>query len=176
MYTTSVLYINTAKEPVVGTGFWHSRSGHRIHKAEWLERLYRIKAERRSVSTQTLSPLTRRSFSLQEILKYAIQFSFYIAEYNSLFSYLKSVLLWQEVLGEDKLDALLKEGKHVRVYWGTATTGKPHIAYFVGIMKLADFLRAGCEVRTLYLPYTYHISTVYITVYITVYSSCVALV
>ena len=50
------------------------------------------------------------------------------------------------MLGEDRLDALLKEGKNVGVYWGTATTGKPHIAYYVGVMKLADFLRAGCEV------------------------------
>ena len=30
--------------------------------------------------------------------------------------------------------------------WGTATTGKPHIAYFVPMSKLADFLRAGCQV------------------------------
>lgn len=55
--------------------------------------------------------------------------------------------VYQEVLGEDRLDALLKEGHHVRIYWGTATTGKPHIAYYVGVMKLADFLRAGCEVK-----------------------------
>ena len=33
-----------------------------------------------------------------------------------------------------------------KLYWGTATTGKPHIAYFVPISKIADFLRAGCEV------------------------------
>ncbi len=52
----------------------------------------------------------------------------------------------QEVLGEDRLEALLKEGKNIGVYWGTATTGKPHIAYYVGVMKLADFLRAGCAV------------------------------
>lgn len=52
----------------------------------------------------------------------------------------------QEVLGEDKLDELLKEGKHVSIYWGTATTGKPHVAYYVGVTKIADFLRAGCEV------------------------------
>ena len=52
----------------------------------------------------------------------------------------------QEVLGEDKLDELLKEGKHISIYWGTATTGKPHVAYYVGVTKIADFLRAGCEV------------------------------
>ena len=50
------------------------------------------------------------------------------------------------MLGEDLLDEMLKEGKTVRVYWGTATTGRPHVAYYVGIAKLADYLRAGCEV------------------------------
>lgn len=50
----------------------------------------------------------------------------------------------QEVLGEDKLDAILKE-RDLRIYWGTATTGRPHIAYFVPISKIADYLKAGCE-------------------------------
>lgn len=52
----------------------------------------------------------------------------------------------QEVLGEDKLMAILKE-REVKIYWGTATTGKPHVAYFVPMSKIADFLKAGCEVR-----------------------------
>jgi tyrosyl-tRNA synthetase len=51
----------------------------------------------------------------------------------------------QEVLGEDKMITLLKE-RDLRIYWGTATTGKPHVAYFVPMAKLADFLRAQCEV------------------------------
>jgi tyrosyl-tRNA synthetase len=51
----------------------------------------------------------------------------------------------QEVLGEDKMIALLKE-QDLKIYWGTATTGKPHIAYFVPMAKIADFLRAECEV------------------------------
>lgn len=38
----------------------------------------------------------------------------------------------------------------LRIYWGTATTGAPHVAYFVGMSKLADFLRAGCEVTVLF--------------------------
>lgn len=54
--------------------------------------------------------------------------------------------LSQEVLGEDKLMAILKE-REVKIYWGTATTGKPHVAYFVPMSKIADFLKAGCEVR-----------------------------
>lgn len=36
--------------------------------------------------------------------------------------------------------------RELKVYWGTATTGKPHVAYFVPMSKIADFLRAGCEV------------------------------
>ena len=52
----------------------------------------------------------------------------------------------QEVLGEDRLEALLREGHRVRIYWGTATTGKPHVAYYVGVTKISDFLKAGCEV------------------------------
>lgn len=51
----------------------------------------------------------------------------------------------QEILGEDKLDAILKE-RDLKIYWGTATTGRPHIAYFVPISKIADYLKAGCEV------------------------------
>lgn len=51
----------------------------------------------------------------------------------------------QEVLGEDNLKKIVKE-RDLKIYWGTATTGKPHIAYFVPMTKVADFLKAGCEV------------------------------
>ena len=52
----------------------------------------------------------------------------------------------QEVLGEDKLDEVLKK-RDLKIYWGTATTGKPHVAYFLPMSKIADFLKAGCEVN-----------------------------
>ncbi|XP_051926314.1 tyrosine--tRNA ligase, cytoplasmic [Hippocampus zosterae] len=55
----------------------------------------------------------------------------------------------QEVLGEDKLKQILQE-RELKVYWGTATTGKPHVAYFVPMCKIADFLKAGCEVTILF--------------------------
>jgi len=55
----------------------------------------------------------------------------------------------QEVLGEDKMIAVLKE-RDLKIYWGTATTGKPHVAYFVPMVKIADFLRASCEVTVLF--------------------------
>lgn len=41
------------------------------------------------------------------------------------------------------------QSKPVSVYWGTATTGRPHVAYFVPIVKLSDMLRAGMKVIVL---------------------------
>ena len=55
----------------------------------------------------------------------------------------------QEVLGDDRIDKVL-ETRDLKIYWGTATTGKPHIAYFVAMSKIADFLNAGCEVSILF--------------------------
>ncbi|XP_053694342.1 tyrosine--tRNA ligase, cytoplasmic [Sabethes cyaneus] len=55
----------------------------------------------------------------------------------------------QEVLGQDNMRTILKE-RDLKIYWGTATTGKPHIAYFVPMSKVADFLKAGCEVTILF--------------------------
>ncbi|RWS06688.1 cullin-5-like protein [Dinothrombium tinctorium] len=54
-----------------------------------------------------------------------------------------------EVLGEDRLKEILAT-RDVSLYWGTATTGKPHIAYFVPMSKIADFLKCGCEVKILF--------------------------
>jgi len=55
----------------------------------------------------------------------------------------------EEVVGVEDIKKVLAE-RSLRVYWGTATTGKPHIAYFVPMSKIADFLRAGCEVQILF--------------------------
>ncbi|ORD95051.1 putative tyrosine--tRNA ligase [Enterospora canceri] len=38
----------------------------------------------------------------------------------------------------------------LKIYWGTAITGRPHIAYFLPILKLRDFLEAGCEVTVMF--------------------------
>ncbi|KAG8753059.1 hypothetical protein FRC14_006475 [Serendipita sp. 396] len=54
----------------------------------------------------------------------------------------------QEVLGGDIIRSVLTEGRPLKCYWGTATTGRPHIAYFGPLTKIADFLRAGVEVWT----------------------------
>lgn len=55
----------------------------------------------------------------------------------------------QEILGQDKIQSILKE-RDLKIYWGTATTGRPHVAYFVPMSKIADFLRAGSEVTILF--------------------------
>ncbi|CAH0687787.1 unnamed protein product [Spodoptera exigua] len=55
----------------------------------------------------------------------------------------------QEVLGDDRLTEILKQ-RDLKIYWGTATTGRPHVAYFVPMSKIADFLVAGCEVTILF--------------------------
>jgi len=55
----------------------------------------------------------------------------------------------QEVVGEEELKNTLAE-RDLRVYLGTATTGKPHIGYFIPMKKIGDFLKAGCEVTILF--------------------------
>ncbi|KAI6144313.1 tyrosine tRNA ligase [Pisolithus tinctorius] len=55
----------------------------------------------------------------------------------------------QEVLGADQIKSILAEGRTPKCYWGTAPTGRPHIGYFVPLIKIADFLRAGVEVKIL---------------------------
>lgn len=58
-----------------------------------------------------------------------------------------------EVMGGDVAIAKMKsilQTRNLNVYWGTATTGAPHIAYFVPMSKIADFLRAGCIVTILF--------------------------
>lgn len=51
----------------------------------------------------------------------------------------------QETLGGEEIKKILAE-RDLKVYWGTAPTGKPHIGYFVPMTKIADFLQAGCQV------------------------------
>lgn len=56
----------------------------------------------------------------------------------------------QEILnGQIIKDVLAKNERPLRIYWGTAPTGKPHCGYFVPMIKLAHFLKAGCEVSVL---------------------------
>jgi len=55
----------------------------------------------------------------------------------------------QEFVGVEDMPAILAE-RSLKIYWGTAPTGKPHLAYFVPMMKIADLLQAGCEVTILF--------------------------
>ncbi|KAL8831539.1 MAG: hypothetical protein Q9191_000817 [Dirinaria sp. TL-2023a] len=56
----------------------------------------------------------------------------------------------QEVLKPEIIEDVIKNQKRpLVIYWGTATTGRPHCGYFVPILKIAHFLRAGCTVKIL---------------------------
>ncbi|KAF2842633.1 tyrosyl-tRNA synthetase [Patellaria atrata CBS 101060] len=54
-----------------------------------------------------------------------------------------------EILNPELIERVLAEGRNPRIYWGTATTGRPHCGYFVPALKIAQFLAAGCEVVVL---------------------------
>lgn len=55
----------------------------------------------------------------------------------------------QEVVGEAELISIIKE-RNLRLYWGTATTGRPHIGYLKPLLKICQFLKAECEVTILF--------------------------
>jgi tyrosyl-tRNA synthetase len=54
----------------------------------------------------------------------------------------------QEIVKEEELHEVLKK-KKPSVYLGWSITGRPHIAYYVPVLKLADFLKAGFHVKLL---------------------------
>ncbi|KAI5294570.1 hypothetical protein KEM52_003708 [Ascosphaera acerosa] len=56
----------------------------------------------------------------------------------------------QEVLKPELLeDIVVKQDRPLCVYFGTAPTGRPHCGYWVPMVKLAHFLRAGCHIKIL---------------------------
>ncbi|MBD3361339.1 tyrosine--tRNA ligase [Candidatus Woesearchaeota archaeon] len=55
----------------------------------------------------------------------------------------------EEIVTEKELKELLAKKKKPAVYIGTAITGKPHVAYFIWVLKLSDFLKAGFQVKLL---------------------------
>lgn len=55
----------------------------------------------------------------------------------------------QEIIEESELKELLKTKKNPVVYLGTSITGRPHIGYYVWVLKLADFIKAGFKVKLL---------------------------
>ena len=55
-----------------------------------------------------------------------------------------------EIIGEKELIEKLDSGKPLKVYWGTSPTGIPHIGYFLPLIKIAQLVKAGCEVTILF--------------------------
>ena len=55
----------------------------------------------------------------------------------------------EEIVTEKELRDLLKNKKKPAVYLGVAITGRPHVSYFLWVLKLADFLKAGFKVKIL---------------------------
>jgi tyrosyl-tRNA synthetase len=55
----------------------------------------------------------------------------------------------EEIVTEKELKKLLNEKEKPVVYLGTAITGKPHVGYYVWVLKLSDFLKAGFKVKLL---------------------------
>ncbi|MDO8460081.1 MAG: tyrosine--tRNA ligase [Nanoarchaeota archaeon] len=53
-----------------------------------------------------------------------------------------------EIVTEEQLKEVLKK-KNPVVYLGTAITGRPHVGYYVWVLKLGDFLKAGFKVKVL---------------------------
>ncbi|RFN52116.1 tyrosyl-trna synthetase [Fusarium flagelliforme] len=55
-----------------------------------------------------------------------------------------------EILNPEIIDdVILNQHRPLKIYWGTATTGKPHCGYFVPMVKIAELLHAGCHVKIL---------------------------
>ena len=55
----------------------------------------------------------------------------------------------EEILTEDELRKLVKDGKKLKAYWGIATTGPAHIGYFSTLGKVFDFSNAGIKTKIL---------------------------
>lgn len=54
-----------------------------------------------------------------------------------------------EVIGEQELINIIQE-RDLKLYWGTAPTGKPHIGYLKPLFKICQFLKAECDVTILF--------------------------
>jgi tyrosyl-tRNA synthetase len=55
----------------------------------------------------------------------------------------------QEIVTEEELVKLLETNKKPAVYLGVSITGRPHVGYFLWVLKMADFLKAGFKVKLL---------------------------
>jgi tyrosyl-tRNA synthetase len=55
----------------------------------------------------------------------------------------------QEIIGDEIEIKKILDIRPLKLYWGTACTSRIHIGYFVQMLKIADYLKAGCEVTIL---------------------------
>jgi len=55
----------------------------------------------------------------------------------------------QEVIGLEEIKSIL-EHRNLKLYWGTATTGHPHIGYLLPLLKICHFIQALCSVSILF--------------------------
>ncbi len=53
-----------------------------------------------------------------------------------------------DVIGEKELDEVLSK-KNIKVYWGTAPTGRIHLGYFVPLLKISELIEAECFITIL---------------------------
>jgi len=56
----------------------------------------------------------------------------------------------QEVIDPDNILKKIVQKRPLKLYWGTAPTHSPSIGYLYPMMKIADFLNAGCDVTILF--------------------------
>lgn len=56
-----------------------------------------------------------------------------------------------ETIGLDEVRAKLDAGKNLRIYWGTAPTRVPHIAYLCPLLKLRDLIKSERCIVTIFL-------------------------
>lgn len=53
------------------------------------------------------------------------------------------------IIGKSHLINKLQKNEQINGYWGTAPTGRIHIGYIAPLMKIADFVEAGCHIYIL---------------------------
>jgi tyrosyl-tRNA synthetase len=56
----------------------------------------------------------------------------------------------EEILTEPELKELLERKEHPSAYIGLAITGRPHIGYFIPMIKVGDFVKAGFRFKILF--------------------------
>lgn len=74
------------------------------------------------------------------------KYNAFLQEVNKKLNLIKRYTI--EIVGEEEVFSIIRKRK-LKVYWGTAPTGKPSIGYFLPMIKISDFLKADCEVTIL---------------------------